>query len=49
MINELVYKLKIYLVEEGKSPKTAESYVGDTSVFVTFLKDKEVDFNGEKR
>lgn len=31
MINELVQRFKIHLEEDGKSPKTIESYVGDTS------------------
>lgn len=29
MINELVYKFKIYLDEDGKSIRTIESYVGE--------------------
>lgn len=38
-------RFKIHLDEDGKSPKTIESYVGDTSDFVTFLEAKGVDFN----
>lgn len=45
MINELMQRFKIHLDEDGKSPKTIESYVGDTSDFVTFLEAKGVDFN----
>jgi len=49
MMNELVQRFKIHLEEDGKSPKTIESYVGDTSAFVTFLEEKGVDFNGEMK
>ena len=49
MINELVQKFKIHLEEDGKSAKTVESHVGDTSAFVAFLKGKGVDFNGEMK
>lgn len=49
MINELVQKFKIHLEEDGKSAKTVESYVGDTSAFVAFLESKGVDFNGEMK
>jgi integrase/recombinase XerD len=49
MINELVKRFKIHLEEYGKNPKTIESYVGDTSAFVTFLEEKGVDFNGEMK
>lgn len=49
MISELVQRFKIHLEEDGKSPKTIESYVGDTSAFVTFLEEKGVDFNGEMK
>ena len=43
MINELVQKFKIYLEEDGKSIKTIESYVGDTSAFVAFPESKGVE------
>jgi integrase/recombinase XerD len=49
MINELVKRFKIHLEEDGKSIKTVESYVGDTSAFVAFLESKEVEFNGEMK
>jgi integrase/recombinase XerD len=49
MINELVQKFKIHLEKDGKSAKTVESYVGDTSAFVTFLESKAVDFTGEMK
>ncbi|WP_243129546.1 site-specific integrase [Clostridium sp. HBUAS56017] len=35
----------ISLIEDGKSPKTIESYVGDINVFKEFLTAKGVDFN----
>lgn len=35
--------------EDGKSSKTVESYVGDTSAFVEFLKSKGVEFTGEMK
>jgi integrase/recombinase XerD len=49
MINELIQRFKIHLEEDGKSAKTVESYVGDTSAFVAFLEGKGVDFNGEMK
>ncbi|NRT73833.1 tyrosine-type recombinase/integrase [Clostridium beijerinckii] len=49
MINELVQRFKIHLEEDGKSPKTIESYVGDTAASIAFLEGKEVDFNGEMK
>lgn len=49
MINELVQRFKINLEEDGKSVKTIESYVGDTSAFIAFLEGKGVDFNGEMK
>lgn len=44
MINELVQRFKIHLEEDGKSIKTIEIYVGDTSAFVAFLEGKGLDF-----
>lgn len=49
MKNELVQNFKIHLEEDGKSGKTVESYVGDTSAFVAFLESKGVDFTGEMK
>ena len=49
MINELVQRFKIHLQEDGKSVKTVESYVGDTSAFVAFLESKGVEFNGDMK
>lgn len=40
MENDLVQNFKRYLEEDGKSVKTVESYVGDTSAFVAFLESK---------
>ncbi|URZ08487.1 hypothetical protein CLROS_038690 [Clostridium felsineum] len=37
MINELVQRFKIYLKDNGKNPKTIESYVGDIKDFKEFL------------
>lgn len=34
------------MIEDGKSPKTIESYVGDIKAFKKFLESKGVDFNG---
>jgi integrase/recombinase XerD len=36
-----------YLVEDGKRPKTVESYIGDTEGFLLYLREKEVTFEGE--
>lgn len=49
MINELIQRFKKHLEEDGKSAKTVESYIGDTSAFVVFLEEKGVDFNGEMK
>lgn len=48
MIN-LVEKFERYLIEDGKSPNTIESYVGDTSAFVAFLESKGADFAGDMK
>lgn len=37
MAIDFVEKFKRYLKEDGKSPKTIESYVGDIAGFVTYL------------
>lgn len=44
---KLVEKFERYLIEDGKSLKTIESYVGGAVAFVAFLESKLVDFNGE--
>lgn len=49
MINEMIQRFKIHLEEDGKSVKTVESYVGDTTAFVAFLEEKGVDFTGEMK
>lgn len=49
MKNELVQKFERYLEEDGKSVKTIESYIGDTSAFVVFLENKGVYFDGEMK
>jgi len=45
----LVEKFERYLMEDGKSAKTIESYVGDTSAFVAFLESKVIEFSGEMK
>lgn len=44
---KVIEDFKISLIEDGKSSKTIESYVGDTADFVTFLEEKGMDFNEE--
>ena len=41
-MNEIVENFKISLIEDGKSPKTIESYVGDIKAFKEFLGSKGV-------
>lgn len=43
---QLIEDFKISLIEDGKSPKTIESYVSDINVFKEFLTAKGVEFNG---
>lgn len=43
---KIIEDFKISLVEDGKSPKTIESYVGDIKAFIEFIGDKGVEFNG---
>ncbi|MCD2349065.1 tyrosine-type recombinase/integrase [Clostridium guangxiense] len=47
MVADFVYKFKKYLMEDGKSPKTIESYVGDIYGFAVYLQNMEVSFHGE--
>lgn len=42
---KVIEDFKISLIEDGKSPKTIESYIGDASAFVIFLEENGVDFN----
>jgi len=44
--SEIIENFKVGLIEDGKSPKTVESYVGDIKAFKEFLETKGVDFNG---
>ena len=37
---KVIEDFKISLVEDGKSPKTIESYVGDIKAFIEFLGSK---------
>ena len=46
MMCKIIEDFKISLVEDGKSPKTIESYVGDIKAFIEFIGDKGVEFNG---
>ena len=41
MIHEMIQRFKIHLEEDGKSPKTIESYVGDNSASVTFIEEEK--------
>ena len=43
---QIIEDFKMSLIEDGKSPKTIESYVGDIKAFIEFLGDKGVEFNG---
>ena len=43
---KVIENFKISLVEDGKSAKTIESYVGDIKVFIEFLGSNGVEFNG---
>ncbi len=47
-MNEIVESFKISLIEDGKSSKTIESYMGDVKAFIEFLGSKEVKFNAHK-
>ncbi|CAM2894958.1 site-specific integrase [Hathewaya histolytica] len=44
-MNEIVESFKVSLIEDGKSPKTIESYIGDIKAFIEFLGSKGADFN----
>ena len=45
-MKEIVESFKKSLIEDGKSPKTIESYVGNIKAFIEFLGNKGVEFNG---
>lgn len=47
MAIDFVEKFKRYLKEDGKSPKTIESYVGDIAGFVSYIQNMGVRFQGE--
>lgn len=47
MATDFVEKFKRYLKEDGKIPKTIESYVGDIAGFITYLQSMEVKFQWE--
>ncbi|WP_300385493.1 phage integrase N-terminal SAM-like domain-containing protein [Clostridium sp.] len=43
---KVIDDFKISLIEDGKSTKTIESYVGEIKAFIEFIGDKGVEFNG---
>ena len=43
---QVIEDFKISLIEDGKSPKTIESYIGDIRGFIESLGSKGVEFNG---
>lgn len=43
---QVIEDFKISLIEDGKSAKTIESYVGDIKAFKEFLESKGVEFYG---
>ena len=43
---KVIEDFKIIIIEDGKSPKTIESYIGDIIGFIEFLGSKGVEFNG---
>lgn len=49
MATDFIYKFKKYLIDDGKSPKTIGSYVGDIVGFASYLQNMEVNFNGEPK
>ncbi|APC40579.1 hypothetical protein A7L45_11105 [Clostridium estertheticum subsp. estertheticum] len=46
VMSEIIENLELSIIEDGKSPKTIESYVGDIKTFIDFLSRKAVEFNG---
>ncbi|WP_244638242.1 site-specific integrase [Clostridium fungisolvens] len=46
MMCQIIEDFKMRLIEDGKSHKTIESYVGDIKAFIEFLRTKGVEFNG---
>jgi integrase/recombinase XerD len=47
MAIDFVEKFRRHLKEDGKSPKTIESYVGDIAGFVAYMESMGVKFQGE--
>jgi len=47
MSKEIVSAFAAYLAEDGKRPKTIQSYVGDVTGFLAYLAVMGIDFNGD--
>lgn len=47
--NEIVSVFAAHLAEDGKSPKTVKSYVGDVSAFMDYLARMGADLGGGMR
>lgn len=45
-MRKIIEDFKKSLIEDGKSPKTIESYIGDINAFIEFLGSKAFEFNG---
>jgi len=45
--NEFAEGFKKYLIEDGKRPKTIESYVGDVGGFLGYIRENGTDFAGD--
>ncbi len=43
---DYIKSFESHLKEEGKAEKTIQSYTGDTMGFLTYLKSKELSFDG---
>jgi len=43
---QIVEQFKTYLMEDGKSPRTIESYIGDVTGLLTYLETMGVEFDG---
>ncbi|WP_252232782.1 site-specific integrase [Clostridium sp. ZBS15] len=43
---KIVEEFKTHITEDGKSPNTIQSYIGDISAFLKYLGTMNVEFNG---